>query len=517
MDIPLGSSSSFLSTLIDLIPVYVYWKDARGGILGCNQMQASALGYDNKQDLIGKTDYDFYDKEKADVIYDNDMYIIKSQQITKREEKVVNYLGEQATVLSIKRPITLEDGSVGIAGISVDITELKKVQIDLIHARNSAEAAAEEKAVFMANMRHDFRLPLSNIISALELLGDPEELSSDDIVFSIEGIQSEAKKLQGLIESVVDFTRLKSGDCELVFSEFDLREITETVLDTLAPKANEKNIRLSLNYPDEQVHNVVGDAPCVTRILLHVIDNAIKFTDDGYVSVVVCESDKRSKQQSKVWLEINVEDSGIGMSTSELATVFEDFTRLQPTYKGEKSGLGLGLPIVKYYTELLGGELEVSSEPNKGTAVNILLPLERQSLQSTLLKWHTHSEYQKLNIMFLSDDTKESQAVQSQTNCQTVPSHLFLKALFELKQVSKSLDILIVDENITAVDFKQIPSMLKTLDHCLPLLLFITDAITIEYFETAKEHGYRGYFKRPIRPSRILAKLTEYWDSVVAA
>ena len=132
----LDPDTNFLIGILDLVPVYIYWKDSQGRILGCNKIQAEALGYKNKNDLIGKTDYDFYDKEKADAIFNNDMYILKSRTPITKEELIENYLGEQSTVLSVKRPITLQNNEIGVIGVSVDISELKQAQLELLQAKN---------------------------------------------------------------------------------------------------------------------------------------------------------------------------------------------------------------------------------------------------------------------------------------------------------------------------------------------------------------------------------------------
>ena len=138
------SRASFLQALLDIIPVYIYWKGSDGKIQGCNQLQANALGFQNKDDLIGKTDYDLYDVEKANKIVENDQYTLREQTITKREEHAVNHKGQEFTVLSIKRPMVLEDGSLGLVGASIDISELKKTQAALLNAKAGAEAATED-------------------------------------------------------------------------------------------------------------------------------------------------------------------------------------------------------------------------------------------------------------------------------------------------------------------------------------------------------------------------------------
>lgn len=254
----------------------------------------------------------------------------------------------------------------------LDITERKRAERELQEAMQAADAANQAKSQFLANMSHEVRTPMNAIIGITELvLGTPLAPKQAEYLRMV--LQS-SESLLGVINDVLDFSKVESGKVELEELPFSLRECVGDALKSLALRANERGLELALDVEPDVPDWLVGDAGRLRQVVLNLVGNSIKFTPQGEVVVEVSVKDQREWQ---VELLICVADTGIGIPPDKLEKVFEAFEQADASTTRQFGGTGLGLAIVRRMTELMGGRVWVESKVGEGSRFSLSIVLGR--------------------------------------------------------------------------------------------------------------------------------------------
>ena len=365
------TKTEFLEQLISELPANVYWKDPNGIILGCNDSNAKTSGFISGQDVIGKSDFDLLpnNPDLAEFSRKNDLRIIKTGiKETFEEKAIVN--GKEKIYLSQKTPLrNKQKDIIGILGISIDITELKKAEQALLVSKEKAEAADKAKTEFLRNMRHDFRTPFSGILGMASILQEQEEDHHKKELLG--DIANSAQILLEQLNEIADFIALEDGETPILEKQFDLHQVVTAIKRLLLPSAKNKNLNLSLTIENNLPQYIIGDKTRTSRILINLLTNSIKFTKDGEVSLSISVA---KIEEQKIVIRFMVKDTGIGFSAKEKDLIFEKFSRLTPSYQGIYTGKGLGLRIVKQFLDEVGGEIHVKSKIDNGSTFVVLIP-----------------------------------------------------------------------------------------------------------------------------------------------
>ena len=259
------------------------------------------------------------------------------------------------------------------------------LQRSLEAAAIEAEIASKAKGDFVATISHELRTPLHGIIGLLDLMGMDMNQLSQEQQKNLKLAQASAQVLRSLIDDVLDLSKIESGNIEIQKQPFDLQQAVTQALIPFVVKAKEKHIHLGLEM--RKVAKVVeGDVQRLRQVLLNLVGNAIKFTMQGYVRIVVT--------QDESWLYINIEDSGIGIEREKQAEVFHPFTQVHHEEvlgdNLQEKGTGLGTTISQYFVKMMGGTLTLQSEPDVGSTMTICLPL--QQVGDELVSVHVQME-----------------------------------------------------------------------------------------------------------------------------
>lgn len=365
-----------LENIVANMPGHVYWKDKNGLYLGCNNRQARSIGFEYGSEIVGKTDFELpWGANKAEEFRKNDLHILETgETIIVEEESQVD--GKSAIVLSQKSPIRNKQGEItGILGISLDISDRKKLESELKVAIKNAEAANQAKTEFLANMRHDIRTPLAGIVGFSELL--KAESTEPQIKEYADNLVASSHALLHLMDEVLEAVRVSSGEIPLLKRKFSLIDTLDEVIALYQARAQEKNLKLSLDVATNLPRFVIGDKIRVHRIMLELVSNALNFTDKGYVRLQA-ELAKRANRDLVICLTVS--DSGLGIPKDKQQEIYLQFKRLTPSYQGIYKGAGLGLYVVKQFIDELEGEIYVTSTPQKGTSFSCLIPLREPLL-----------------------------------------------------------------------------------------------------------------------------------------
>ncbi|MEN9611135.1 MAG: hypothetical protein RLZZ628_1949, partial [Bacteroidota bacterium] len=356
--------SKYSRTLIDasLDPLIII--DLAGKITDMNQALANITGM-TRDALIDTNCFDFFtEPERARTIYEtifekgfvaNCPMIIKDHTMTDVLLNGSVYKGEQGEIL-------------GAVLVARDVTEQKRTQLELITAKNKAEGAMKSKQQFLSNMSHEIRTPMNAIIGFTKVLLKTE-LSAKQKEY-LTAIQMSGDALIVLINDILDLAKVDAGKMTFEKTPFNLALSISTILHLFETKVQEKNLQLIKIYDPQIPAVIVGDPVRLHQIVLNLVSNAVKFTSKGSITVCVALVDENQEQ---VTIEFSVTDTGIGISGSQLETIFDNFYQASNETTRLFGGTGLGLAIVKQLLEPQGGKITVKSTVNEGSTFRFTL------------------------------------------------------------------------------------------------------------------------------------------------
>lgn len=359
----LKKTCDYYENILALMPGHVYWLNKDNIYLGCNDIQAKSAGLSSRKEIIGKKTKDLLPIAEALEIDRVNLDIMKSGEPLTTIENANMDQGE-GVYFSQKVPLRDERNQViGLLGISIDITELKKAEANLVLAKEAAEAANQAKTQFIANMSHDIRTPLSGVVGLSKLLED--KLQDNENKQYARWINESGTQLLTLLNEVLE---LVSNDVMNEYSvneeRFELRQCIESITALEFPMVSLKGLAMRVIIDDKVPRWLIGDRTKLHRVLLNLLGNAIKFTLSGSISI---EVDLLRIDVDRAYLSFKVTDTGIGIADELKAKIFDRFFRAEPSYQGGHVGHGIGLHVAQSYVNFLGGRIDLISEPDVGS------------------------------------------------------------------------------------------------------------------------------------------------------
>lgn len=244
---------------------------------------------------------------------------------------------------------------------------------EIIHAKESAVAANRAKSTFLANMSHEIRTPLNGIIGMTEILAQSELTNAQKEI--LENIDTSSQTLLILLNDILDLSKIESGNLNLCLQEADVRETVYQSMTLFQSKATSKNIELHIALSDAIPAKVMADEHRIKQVLTNLIGNAIKFTQQGYISVFA--NYQSDEAETKGHLTFKVTDTGVGIEQEKLETIFEPFTQEDDSITRQFGGTGLGLAICRQLVSMMGGDLTALSTKGLGSCFSFTIPVER--------------------------------------------------------------------------------------------------------------------------------------------
>jgi len=368
----LNKITKTLNKYIETIQSFLVILDRDGNIDFINPVGAKLLGYESNE-LIGKNWFTNFLPEinrNETYIYYTEMYMGENENFKYYENYILakndelRYFAWQNAILSD------DDGyTIGILSSGMDITEQRKLQQDLIKAKNSAEEATQAKSYFLANMSHEIRTPMNGIIGMSHLILKTN-LDSKQRNY-INKINVSANNLLGIINDILDISKIEAGKLELDKSNFDLFKIVENVINLIELKADDKNLDVIVNYDPAVGKNFFGDSLRLTQILTNLMSNAVKFTNSGEIGLWI-------KKVSNNRIKFEVTDTGIGLSKEQIEKLFVSFSQADSSTTKKYGGTGLGLAISKQLVEMMNGNIWIESEIGVGSKFIFEIELEQK-------------------------------------------------------------------------------------------------------------------------------------------
>jgi len=259
---------------------------------------------------------------------------------------------------------------ISMTGTIQDITDRRHTELELLHAKTAAESANRAKSEFLANMSHEIRTPLNSVFGnaqLLEMTGLTEEQDE-----CIQSLKESCNNLLALINDILELAKIEAGGSEINHDELSLHHCINDIIKILKNTAYDKGIFLKADISEDIPHVTTGDKLKIKQVLLNLVGNAIKFTSQGGVTI---SAQMLERHDNVALVRITVSDTGIGISTEALGTIFSPFVQEDGSITRRYGGTGLGLTICQRLTELMGGSVSVESSKGAGSCFTVTLPL----------------------------------------------------------------------------------------------------------------------------------------------
>ncbi|MDX2002131.1 MAG: PAS domain S-box protein [Chitinophagales bacterium] len=498
------------SAAIDHTSTGVIITDKNGGISYCNPYFMKLTGYAAKE-MMGKRLEDFGVKDDNSNLH---MWTkLVSGLVWKGDLNFYTKAGQIITELTSVAPIRNDKGQImNFVIVTEDITDRKKAELELLHAKEQAETTTKAKQQFLSTMSHELRTPMNSVIGITNLL--LEENPRPEQIENLNILKYSATQLLGTINDILDLSKIEAGKLELHEDNFDLHYLLINTKRTHSINAKKKNLSLSLKV-DEILPNILrGDQLRLSQILNNLVGNAVKFTEKGEVKIQV--NTKRESLED-VNLQIKISDTGIGISKEQMERIFDSFSQASSDTSRKYGGTGLGLAITKKLVEMMGGTIALESQIGRGSTFTIDLTLKKGSKAFKAEKVAEVGEFSQLHgiKILLVDDNKINQKVASKFlskwNTIVELADSGQEALEKLK--NNSFDIILMDIQMPEMNGYEATQAIRKLadkeKSNIPVIA-LTAAALSEEKEAAFQSGMNDYVSKPFAPAELYSKLAKY-------
>ena len=426
--------------------------------------------------------------------------------------------GNYRWVIDAGKPRFTESGEFrGFVGSVIDDHERHEFQQALTEAREAAEAANESKSAFLANMSHEIRTPMTAILGYAELLKD--SLQHDDAVQYLQTIRNNGNYLLGIINDILDLSKIEAGKLEVENEHFELHKLIEDVRSIMEVRAKENGLSLQVCYHGKLPKVIRSDAKRLKQILINLVGNAIKFTQQGKVQIGV-RFHAATRQ-----LQLEVMDTGIGISPSQMPRLFKPFSQGDASVSRNFGGTGLGLIISQRLAKMLNGSISANSVQGVGSTFTVSIAIEKtdsldlldygqlQSDQETLAA--THAPQLACDVLIV-DDRRDirflSKYILQQSGATVNECE---DGLVAVEHVSARLhqdggpDLILLDMQMPVLDGYATAQRLRTLGYAGPILALTADAMQSD-MNKCLQAGCNDYLSKPIDKLQLLSKVAEW-------
>lgn len=472
------------------------------------------LGY-QLEDVIGHSIFEFLNTEDFDLfqsmLSSSSDFLAENQFLEFRIRhknggfKVFNSNGRM-----VERK---QDSQRFYTGIARDISKLKEAQLELLMAKERAEQASIAKSQFLSVMSHEIRTPMNAVIGLSHFL--MEEDPRPDQLENLKTLQFSAENLMGLINDILDYSKIDSGKLDLESEPFDLRNLMNRIVHSYSFQANEKALKISAEIDGGIPNQLIGDSVRIGQIVNNLISNAIKFTEKGFVSIRL---QVEKMEDSFCSIHFVFEDSGIGIPENKQETIFEAFTQATSATTRIYGGTGLGLAIVKRLVEIHGGEIFVTSKSNEGSTFAFTIKFEfvKESQNSDTNELINKPKSLENASILVAEDNAINQILIKKFLTKWNVGKLTIagdgqEALDEFEKETYSLVLLdiqmpVLDGFSVAKSIRNNPDSIKSK---IPILV-LTASSYHEIKDEMEESGVDDFVPKPFSPEGLYEKLTQY-------
>ena len=397
--------------------------------------------------------------------------------------------------------------------VFVKYFQLTRLQIhELEQARAEAEYANKAKSEFLSNMSHDIRTPM-NAIVGMTAIATANIDNQQQVQNCLKKIALSSKHLLGLINDVLDMSKIESGKMTLNMDQISLREVMESIVSIVQPQVKAKNQQFDVSIHNISAEDVLCDSVRLNQVLINFLSNAIKFTPEGGAIRMDVYEEPSPRGEDHVQVHLRVKDSGIGMSPEFQKKIFESFTREDSARVRKTEGTGLGMAITKYIVDAMGGTIDLQSELGKGTEFRVILDLEKATVTEEdmmLPEWNMLVVDDDEQLCRSAVDSLETIGVQAEWS---LDGETAIKMVAERHKKHNDYHIILLDWKLPTMDgFQTARELRKEMGDDVPILL-ISAYDWSEIESEARAAGISGFISKPLFKSTLFYGLKPYADS----
>ncbi|MCP4177034.1 MAG: transporter substrate-binding domain-containing protein [bacterium] len=502
-----------LQTILDNASVAITMKDIDGRYILINKYYEEVAGA-SEDEIIGKTDKDIFDSDLAKRVVETDRNALLTGEINTANLDAKLNDGSLHSYISTKIPLKDKNGKVyALCGISTDITEIKQIQNELAVAKKTAEDATKSKSDFLANMSHEIRTPMNAVIGMTHLALQTE-LSRKQFDY-LSKIDISAKSLLKIINDILDFSKIEAGKMDIEEIDFDLDKVLDNLANIISVKAKGKeNLELLFNVDPDIPIKLRGDPLRLGQVLINLCNNAVKFTEVGEIIVTI---QKKSIYENKADIQFSISDSGIGMTKEQLNKLFKSFSQADTSTTRKFGGTGLGLAISKQLVEMMGGQIRVESEQERGSTFifNSVFSLQDDKLNEGE-KLLPKPDLRALKTLVVDDNSSSREIIQRALESLSFAVKAVSsgqKAIEELENCEEHnlYKLVIMDWKMPEMDGLETIREIK-LDKkvkILPKFIMVTAYGREDVVKDAEEMGVDGFLVKPFNNSVLFDTVIE--------
>ncbi|MDM8560507.1 PAS domain S-box protein, partial [Candidatus Parabeggiatoa sp. HSG14] len=494
-----------------------YWlMDANSKTLEVNESLCQMLNY-TQTEMIGKTPFEFVDDENRK-IFKNKM---RQRQKTHQRSYEINLMTKHGTTIPtwFNATTIMDDVNNLIASFAfiTNLTEHKRTEKTLAQAKEAAEAASRAKSEFLANMSHELRTPLNGILGFAQILQHDKTLNSQQID-AICTIQQSGEHLLTLLNDILDMSKVEAGKMELNFNCFHFHHFLRSIADIIQIRAQQKGIIFTIEFSKDLPIAVNSDETRLRQILVNLLGNAIKFTDQGQVifkvnSLNISNSIQSAKMERKIHFQ--VEDTGHGIAQDELTTIFQPFHQVGD-HKRKSEGTGLGLPISKKLVEMMESTLNLKSTLGKGSTFWFDLVLSEES------GWQSVDNTSKRSIIGFKGKPYRILVIDDQEANRILLTHLLSPLGFNVseavngqdgikKALSEPPDLILMDLIMPVMNGLETTRKIRQSSELKEIVIIAVSASAFKkHQEDSIAAGCNDFIAKPIQTDDLLDKLRKY-------
>ncbi|OMF00529.1 PAS domain S-box protein [Paenibacillus sp. FSL H7-0942] len=502
--------------ILNTVTEGIFGLDADGITMFMNPAAASMFGYEAKE-FIGKNSHPIIHHTRADGSHlpqeecPIHMTVLDGQIRSIKEDVFWRKDGSSFLVQYQVTPI-IEQGQIqGAVVVFNDVTGEREI----VRAKETAELAAQAKSEFLSMVSHEIRTPMNGIVGMTELLIGTD-LSEEQREYA-EIIRDSGDALLNILNDILDFSKLESGKMALAYEPFALRKMLEQVAELFKPLADEKHLEIRYRLNPSIPEFMVGDAIRIRQILVNLVGNALKFTDQGSIEVAV-DIIKGRKPEDSV-LDFAVQDTGIGIPADKLDQLFQSFSQLHPVINRKYGGTGLGLVISKRLVEIMGGSISVESIEGEGSTFRFAVPAASvdASAEQTASQFHhdrtRQSDKVAMRILVAEDHPVNRKILREYLEKLGYHADVCTNGVEAIDAISQNAyDIVLMDIHMPVMDGLKATDLLHRLipQDRIPPIIAVTSNAKREDKEACLEIGMRDFISKPVMLSE-LKRVLQQW------
>ncbi len=497
----------------DLLTIFEADESAR--CIYVSPSSKEVLGYE-PEELMGLSPFEMMPPEQAQVLKEQYIPLILKGQSTRTENQLRKSDGSLIWVEALSKPIFDEHGRILTFQSSVrEITERKKFEEQLREEKLKAEESARAKSLFLSTMSHEIRTPMNAVIGLTNLLMD--ENPRADQTQSLELLKFSGQNLMTLINDILDYNKIEAGKMEIEHIPFNVKSIVEKFVALSAPRAKSKEISFSCQLDERIPASICGDPTRLGQVLNNLIGNAIKFTNQGSVSV----SAKVLEQNGDEYLlYFGVKDTGIGIAPGKQKRIFENFSQAEADVARKYGGTGLGLSISKKLLQLMGSEIQLNSVPGKGSEFYFELRCTASSVQNAQTETEAKEIVTRPLSILVAEDNKINQVVVTnfleKWGMKVTIAENGLQAIEATRH--EKFDAILMDLQMPAMDGFEATSEIRKINQpyyqAVPILA-LSASVLPEEKTRAQAKGFTDFISKPFQPEELKAKIVQYAGKVL--